>query len=128
MSRDYKNYNRRYDLPSEPEEDLVGATVNDPVGPPGQPGAPASKPAKKNSPAKEKTAVSGKINVVVKGCNRLNVRSSPAVKPDNISFVALEGTRMVADAPIDAEWVHVTEVTPTKRDGYVMGEYIAEIQ
>lgn len=128
MSRDYKSYNRRYDTPSEPEEDLVGVTTNDPVGPPGQPGAPAGKPTKKSPTDKAKTAASGKINVVVKGCNRLNVRSSPAVKPDNISFVALEGTRMVADAPIDAEWVHVTEVTPTKRDGYVMGEYIAEIQ
>lgn len=128
MSRDYKSYNRRYDLPSESEEDLVSVSVNDPVGPPGQPGVPVSKPTKKSSSTKEKTSTSGKINVVVKGCNRLNVRSSPGVKPDNISFVALEGTRLVADAPINAEWVHVTEVTPTKRDGYVMGEYIAEIQ
>lgn len=128
MSRDYKNYNRRYDLPPSDLEASPGDSLNDPVGPPGEVGIPSTQKSKKKPQTKDKEPSSGKLNVVVKGCNRLNVRSSPAVKPDNISFVALEGTRLVADAPIDAEWVHVTEVTPTKRDGYVMGEYIAEIQ
>lgn len=128
MNREYKNYNRRYDLSSSDVEETPGDSINDPVGPPGEPGVPSSGRNKKKPSAKGKEPPSGKVNVVVKGCNRLNVRSAPAVKPDNISFVAVEGTRLVADAPIDSEWVHVTEVTPTKRDGYVMGEYIAEIQ
>lgn len=127
MSRDYKNYNRRYDLSSSDMEASPGDSINDPVGPEGEIGPPSAQRSKKPQANKKETS-SGKINVVVKGCNRLNVRSTPAVKADNISFVAVEGTRLVADAPITSEWVHVTEVTPTKRDGYVMGEYIAEIQ
>lgn len=114
MSR--QDYNSRYkydrqipkEFKTETKEELEGKTgPKGPKGPKGQDGS--------------------KINLVVSGCSRLNVRETPdGTSNTNILFVVTEGTRLVGNLP-QSDWTYVTEVSPSKRSGYVMTQFVSKI-